>query len=669
MTNDRRYRQIVELLRRYTFEYHSLDRPSVSDDVYDGLIAEAQAYEEANPQKADPNSPTRRVGSQPLDNFVKVKHREPMLSIDHVFDWEEVVAWDQRNQARLAKPQPFSYFVDFKMDGLALSVHYRRGRLQQAITRGDGQTGEEVTINAQTIKNLPLKLPDTKLGQKDLEIRGEVVIYKDSFDRFNSQQKATGQQTYANPRNLAAGTMRQLDSRIAAQRPLVFLAYDLIGSDAPNQKTIFDQLKQLGISHNPQAHLCSDLGHLKRSLKRWSTDSQRQKLRFWSDGIVVRINDRQLYGQLGSVGKSRRGLLAYKYPPTEAITVIEQIMLSIGRTGVITPIAVFRPVVLAGTTIRHASLHNADEIDRLDVRVGDTVVIYKAGEIIPKVARVMTELRPKSSRQFNFVAEIKKQHPDKKFERPEGVVAYRLSDGQRQTPQQLVAAIGHYCSRAALAIEGLGEETAQKLIDNHLVSSLADIYRLKPQEVAKIEGLGPKSAGQLATAIDKARQPALARFLFGLGIDHIGSITAGLLADHYQDLEAFTATDIDELMTIDGIGPKVANSIASWLADPDNRQLLADLASLGVKPQADTNTGQGPLMGLKIVVSGRFDRWERTEIKEVIRQAGGRAQSSLSPKTDYLVVGDKPGRAKIAKAEGLGTKIIDEQKLSELMQG
>ncbi len=385
--NDRqRYRQVVQLLRRYTYEYHSLDQPTVSDAVYDSLLAEAQAYESAHPDRINPNSPTQRVGDQPLTAFRKVGHARPMLSINHALTWEEVVAWQQRLLDRLPAGTKLDYFVDFKMDGLALSLQYRRGHLWRAVTRGDGQTGEEVTANARTIKNLPLELPDTPLGrQPELEVRGEVVIYKQAFDGFNRRQAADAGPTYANPRNLAAGTMRQLDSRIAASRPLVFLAYDLLGTDAPDQVTVCQQLDKLGISHNQAAHLCPDLPSLQRSLQRWSTDRQRRRLRFWADGIVIRVNNRQLGQQLGWIGKAHRGLLAYKYPPTEATAVVEQIMLSIGRTGVVTPIANFQPVQLAGTTIRHASLHNADEIDRLDVRVGDTVVIYKAGEIIPKV--------------------------------------------------------------------------------------------------------------------------------------------------------------------------------------------------------------------------------------------------------------------------------------------
>ena len=308
MISHKRYRQIVQLLKQYTFEYHSLDRPSVSDAVYDSLVAEAQSYEQAHPSRAEPDSPTQRVGSQPLDDFAKVAHRQPMLSISHAFDWQEVIAWDQRNRNRLPNDADLSYLVDFKMDGLALSVHYRGGRLWQALTRGDGQVGEEVTANAQTIKNLPLELPNTDLGRQELEVRGEVVIYQKDFERFNRKQATSGGQTYANPRNLAAGTIRQLDSQIAAQRPLVFLAYDLLGSQATDQITVLKQLSSLGISHNAQAHLCPDLKHLKRSLKRWSTNQQRQKLRFWADGIVIRVNNRQTFQDLGVVGRSPRGI-------------------------------------------------------------------------------------------------------------------------------------------------------------------------------------------------------------------------------------------------------------------------------------------------------------------------------------------------------------------------
>ena len=660
MISSSRYAQVVQLLQGYSYEYHSLDRPSVSDAVYDSLVAEAETYEAAHPDQADPNSPTRRIGDKPLDSFKKASHSQPMLSINHAFDWDEVAAWDGRLRERV-DGRPIDYFVDFKMDGLALSVRYRRGRLETALTRGDGRIGEDVTANAKTIKNLPLKLPASSVGsQPNLEVRGEVVIYKQRFEQFNRRQAEAGQ-AYANPRNLAAGTMRQLDPQIAGQRPLVFLAYDLLGSNAPDQVTVFRQLAELGISHNRAAHHCPDLASLKRSAGRWLADRQRRKLRFWTDGIVIRVNNRRLCRQLGWVGKAHRGLLAYKYPPTEATTVVEQIMLSIGRTGVVTPIAIFRPVQLAGTTIRHASLHNADEVGRLDVRVGDTVVIYKAGEIIPKVGRVLTELRPKRSHRFNFAAELKRQHPTKTFGRPEGVVAYRLVKDQRQGPAQLVASISHYASRAALAIDGLGEETAQRLVDQGLVGGLADLYRLDLTEVADIEGLGQKSAEQLLAAIDASRRPTLTRFLFGLGIDHVGNITADLLANHCRRLDSFARAQADDLMTIDGVGPKVAGSIAGWLAETGNQQALADLQAAGVGPQPiKSPESPGPLAGKKLVVSGRLENWGRTEINEVIRAAGGQAQANLSSQTDYLVVGDKPSPTKLAKAESLGIPVIDE---------
>ena len=670
MNDNQRYRQVVQLLQRYTYEYHSLDRPTVSDAVYDSLVAEAQAYEDAHPGRLNPNSPTQRVGDQPLTAFRKVEHARAMLSINHALTWDEVVAWQQRLLDRLEDGTKLDYFVDFKMDGLALSLQYRRGRLWQALTRGDGRTGEEVTANARTIKNLPLELPNTPLGrQPELEVRGEVVIYKQAFESFNRRQATAKGPAYANPRNLAAGTMRQLDSRIAARRPLVFLAYDLLGTDTPDQVTVFQQLDELGISHNQAAHLCPDLASLRRSLQRWSTDRQRQQLRFWADGLVIRVNNRQLGRQLGWVGKARRSLLAYKYPPTEATAVVEQIMLSIGRTGVVTPIANFQPIQLAGTTIRHASLHNADEIDRLDVRVGDTVVIYKAGEIIPKVDRVLTELRPRRSRRFNFAAELRRQHPGKQFERPPEVVAYRLTSDQRQDSAQLVAAISHYGGRAALAIDGLGEETAQRLVNSGLVSSLADIHRLELTRVVALEGMGEKSANQLLAAIAGSQRPPLGRFLFGLGIDHIGLVTARLLADHYQTLDKFVQSKPDDLMAIDGIGPKVAATIAGWLDRPANRQTLRDLQGLGVKPQPHQApaTDNGRLRRQKLVVSGRLKRWGRAAVREVIRDAGGQIQSSLGPRTDYLVIGDNPGLAKLARAKTLGVTVLTEAQLIELL--
>ena len=418
--NDKRYLKLIELLGRYNYEYHSLDKPTVSDAVYDSFLKQIKDYEARFPNKIDPNSPSQKVGSKPKEVFRKIGHKKPMLSLNDVFDWSGVLSWDKRLkkiQSELTaklKLEKIDYFLDFKMDGLALAVIYENGVLKKAITRGDGRQGEDVSQNAKTIANLPHRLPNSQLGQsRRLEVRGEVVIYKKDFSKFNQGQKAANQAHYANPRNTAAGSLRQLDSKLVAKRPLTFLAYDLIGPKFKSHQEIYQALASLRIPHNSSAKKVATISQLQKEINR--REKIAKKLRFETDGIVVKIDNFKLHQAFGTVGRAPRGALAYKYPPERTTTIIEKIELQVGRTGRVTPVAIFTPSRIAGTIVKRASLHNADEIQRLDVRLGDTVVVYKAGDIIPKVEEVIKKLRPDKSQRFNFEKELKRQHPQLEF--------------------------------------------------------------------------------------------------------------------------------------------------------------------------------------------------------------------------------------------------------------
>ena len=665
-----RYRHIIGLLNRYLYEYHTLDQSSVSDAVYDSLMAEIKAFEAANPGQIEANSPSQRVGGELLDGFIKASHQTPMLGINDVFDLAGIKAWIERLEKIIAetgsshKPD---YWIDLKMDGLALSVIYESGRLVRAITRGDGLVGEDVTTNAKTIKNLPHRLT---AAPGRLEIRGEVVIYKSDFADLNKVQTAAGLEPYANPRNLAAGTIRQLDSRLVSQRPLVFRAYDIIGGGHKTHAIAAEALGKYNISHNQDATVVSNLAEIESQINTWN-DSFRDRLPFWTDGVVIKVNDRRLGDSLGMTARAPRGSLAYKYPAAEATTVVRAINLTIGRTGVVTPVAVCDPVELAGTVVQHASLHNADEIDRLGLRLADTVVLYKAGDIIPKIKNVVSELRPKTAKRFRFSKELARQHPKREFERRPGQVAYRLKMVAAD-PVVLIKRLTHYSARANLAIDGLGEATATALVEAGLVNSIADIYRLEADMIAPLAGFGDKSATALVAAISASKKPSLALFLAGLGIDQVGSEVSRWLTDVYRSVADLRRATVADLAQIDGVGPIRAEIIISWLADPANQALIDDLETVGVRPVATSTTDGSKatsLSGCRVVVSGRLDGQTRQSVRQLILAAGATAPTTVSRQTDYLVVGDQASPQKLKQARQYGVNIISPDQLWEILQG
>ena len=695
---EQRIAKLRELINDYRYHYHVLDESTMSEAAADSLKHELSRLEEEYPELITPDSPTQRVAGKPLDKFTKVRHEKRMISLADVFSEEEVRDWITRNEKLIPGGHIEEFFTDIKMDGLACSLKYRDGVFVQAVTRGDGLVGEDVTLNVKTIENIPLRLAAEKFDtsfegipergsarfsaprpwrraeatrpEKDgmnfseVEVRGEIVIFKKDFDRLNEIQRKRGEAEFANPRNLAAGSIRQLDPKVAASRPLKFIAYDLVTPDRPTWHEAYETLRELGFqtSNEDRVFRADEMKELFRYIG--ELDEYRKGLRFNTDGMVIKINDRAVYDRLGIVGKTPRGAVAYKFPAEESTTVVRDIVISIGRTGAATPVAILDPVQVAGTTVRHASLHNADEIARLDVRIGDTVIIYKAGDIIPQVKEVLLTLRPEGTEAFDYEKAVKRQYPELQFERPAGEVVDR---GRGESSNLILKrAIEYYASEPALNIEGLGEKNVEALIDAGLIGSIADLYRLKESEVAKLERFGELSARNLVTAIEKARTPALGKFITALGIRHVGAATATSLARRFKSLDRLMEVTEEELMTVDDIGEVVAESIVAWFADEDNAKMLEELRGMGVWPQEE-NTDELPLVGQSYIVTGTLAAMGSEEAEDKLRALGATVTSSVSKNTTALIVGEKPGKSKMDKASKMGITTIDEPAFLKLI--
>lgn len=663
-----RLKELKEIMARYSYEYYVLDNPSVSDAVYDGLMRELKNIEATYPELITPDSPTQRVGGEPLDKFKKVRHSSRMLSLNDVFNREDVEAWVKRSE-KLLPGRKHEFFCDIKMDGLACALVYENGKFLQAITRGDGTVGEDVTANVRTIKSVPLHLRNDKKYTSFLsgrtEIRGEIIMHKKDFEQLNREREAAGQPVYANPRNLSAGSIRQLDPKLTATRPLRFKAYDLIRenpTEVPTYQFAYETLRALGISANTQARVFKTVDEVMDFVDTWG--DKRHELPFNTDGLVIKVNDRQLYASLGTVGKNPRAAVAYKYPAEEATTVVKDIVISIGRTGAATPVAVFDPVVVAGTTVQHASLHNADEIARKDIRVGDTVVIFKAGDIIPQVQHVITELRPKKSQKFNMEKELQRQYPELQFERPEGEVVYRVKGATG--PLLLKRGLQHFASKSALDIDTLGEKNVVALVDAGLVKDAADLYTLTKDQVEKLDRFAKISAQKLIDAIAEKKHPELPRFIYGLGIRHVGAQTAIDLAENFGSLDKLADASLEELVAVEGVGEVVAESIVGWFADQDNQELLKKFDQVGLEPVYKSRS-KGPLHDKRFAITGALEGMGRDLAAERIRSLGGTFQSSVGKDTDYLVVGANVGESKLKKAREYGTKQISETELLKII--
>ena len=662
-----RVEKLRQLINDYRYHYHVLDESTMSEAAADSLKHELSQLEEKYPELITPDSPTQRVAGQALDKFTKVTHRVPMISLSDVFDYREVESWISRMRRIIADVSD-EFLCDIKMDGLACSLIYEDGVLVQAVTRGDSRVGEDVTMNVRTIQNVPLRLRENQKFAHFLrgrtEIRGEIVMFKDDFAKLNDKREKAGQPLFKNPRNLAAGTIRQLNPKLVAERPLNFVGYDIIRDNLEDTPTIafgYQMMQELGITTSRQTQVVYGLDEIMDYINHLG--EIRENLPFNTDGAVIKLNDRIAYAELGTVGKTPRAAVAFKFAAEEATTVVKDIVISIGRTGAATPVAVFDPVQVAGTTVQHASLHNADEIARLDVRRGDTVIIFKAGDIIPQVQTVLTDLRPDNTKPIDYKEELRRQYPELEFVRPEGEVVYRAKG--LTGPIILKRSLKHFASKGALDIDTLGEKNVEALVNAGLVADLADIYTLTKEQLLELERFADISAQKLVDAIADKKQPPLERFLFGLGIRHVGVQTAIDLVGKFESLEALETATIDQLRDIDGIGEVVAESLAAWFADEDNLALLEKFTNLGVAPHFEKKLGG--LVGVNFVVTGTLESMSRDEAADKIRSLGGTFQSAVAKDTTYLVAGGKVGASKLAKAKRYGTEVIDEARLRELL--
>lgn len=659
--------KLRNLISDYRYNYHVLDQSTMSEAAADSLKHELSQLEERYPELITPDSPTQRVAGQALDKFSKVEHRSRMTSLSDVFNEAEVRLWVDRMK-RLMPDLSSEYICDIKMDGLACSLVYQDGALQQAVTRGDGMVGEDVTMNVRTIKNVPLRLRDNQKYSHFLrgrtEIRGEIVMFKEEFDQLNSRRAKQGKPLFKNPRNLAAGTIRQLDPGLVSRRPLHFIGYDVIRENVEDTPTIaygYMAMTELGVETSRQTRVVKGVEAIMSYVAH--LDRVRGELKFNTDGAVIKLNDRLQFEGLGVVGKTPRAATAFKFAAEEATTVVKDIVISIGRTGAATPVAVFDPVQVAGTTVQHASLHNADEISRLDVRRGDTVIIYKAGDIIPQVQSVLLDLRPKDTQPINYQDELARQYPELEFFRAEGEVVYRVKGLTGDII--LKRTLQHFASKGALDIDTLGEKNVIALVDAGLVKDLADIYSLTIDDLLGLDRFAEISAKKLVSAIADKKQPSLERFVFGLGIRHVGVQTAIDLVNHFESLESLQNATIDELRSVDGVGVVVAESVAAWFADQDNIKLLEKFKKVGVEPQFKKK--QGGLTGKSFVITGRLESMSRDQAADRVRALGGIFQSAVAKDTDYLVAGGKVGASKLKTAESYGVQVIDEAEFMEML--
>ncbi len=653
---EQRIIKLRELINDYRYHYHVLDESIMSEAAADSLKHELSELEQQFPELITPDSPTQRVAGKALDKFEKVAHAERMISLADVFSEDEVREWLISNEKLAGKITEF--FTDIKMDGLACALHYQDGLLVQAVTRGDGLVGEDVTMNVRTIENIPLRI--TEPGH--VEVRGEIVIFKKDFDALNEKQRRSGEKPFANPRNLAAGSIRQLDPKIAASRKLKFMAYDLVTPNLATHSAAYAKIRELGFRTSGEDKVFSKIEEVFQEIKHLET--YRQTLPFNTDGMVIKINNRQIYQKLGIVGKTPRGAVAFKFPAEEATTRVRDIVISIGRTGAATPVAIFDPVQLAGSTVRHASLHNADEIARLDVRIGDTVIVYKAGDIIPQVKEVLVSLRPETAQPYDYQAALKLQYPELEFERADNEVVYRVKG--ENSDLILKRALQYYASKPALNIDGLGEKNVIVLVDSGLVKSIADLYRLDARRVMQLEGFAQLSAQNLVDAIQASKNPPLNKFITALGIRHVGAQTATTLARGFGSLEKLVDASEEDLLKLPDIGKVVAESILAYFADEDNAKMLRELQELGVHP-ANVNLDNLPLIGKSYVISGTLDSMGREEAEDKLRSLGATITSGVTKTTTALITGAKPGKSKTDKAAKLGIPVISEADLLQLL--
>ena len=663
-------RERVQRLRKeieyHNYRYYVLNDPVISDPEYDALMRELEELERQYPELITPNSPTQRVGAPPLEEFGTVEHTIPMLSLANAFNEEEVLEFDRRVKRFLGTDQDVEYTAEPKMDGVAVEVVYERGELVVGSTRGDGYRGEDITQNIRTIRTIPLFLmEDEEPVPERLAVRGEVYMEIEDFKRLNREREERGEAPFANPRNAAAGSLRQLDPSITARRPLNIFFYgigEVVGREFESQWEVLQTLPKWGLRVNPLVELCPDIQRAVQYYRRIL--DLKDELPYEMDGVVLKVNSFELQRRLGEVSRSPRWAVAFKFPAEEATTRVLDIVVQVGRTGVLTPVALLEPVQVGGVEVKRATLHNMDEIERKDVRVGDTVLVHRAGEVIPEIIKVMKEKRTGKERKF--------QMPDRcpvcgsQVVRFPGEVAYRCIG--ISCPAQLKGRIRHFASRRAMDIDGLGEKLIDQLVEKGLVKDLADIYYLRKEQLVDLERMAEKSAQNLLDAIEKSKDTTLARFLYALGIRHVGEHLAQVLAEHLGSLERFFTVDRDELLQIPEVGPEVAESVVRFFKDEGNRRVIEKMLRAGVRVEEPTEAAEvaRPLEGKVFVFTGALEGITREDAKRLVEQLGGRTASSVSRRVDYVVVGKDPG-SKYDRARELGLTIIDEEEFKRLV--
>lgn len=665
-TIEKQIERLREEIRRHEELYYVNDNPEISDAEYDKLLERLKELEAQHPQLITSDSPTQRVGGRPVEDFPEVVHRRPMLSLDNTYSIDELRAFDQRC-LRLGDGRSLEYVAELKIDGVSIALQYEDQTLKRGVTRGDGRRGEEVTQNARTIRSVPLRLrAKGKALGKHLEVRGEVFIPLSVFEKTNAEREDQGQARFANPRNAAAGTLRQLDSRIVASRKLDLFAYDLIdGERKPfaSHWEALNWLEQAGFRVNPQRVLCSSIEEVIEFCNRM--ESQRDDLGYEIDGLVVKVNSTALQEEFGTTQKAPRWAVAYKYPARQATTKVLSIVVQVGRTGALTPVANLEPVLLAGTTVSRATLHNADEVKRLGVRVGDWVLIEKGGEVIPKVLKVIESKRTGEEKPFRMPRKCPVCRGE--ISRPEGEVVSRCVAAD--CPAQLKGRLLHFASRRAMRIEGLGDSLVDQLVEKNMVHDAGDLYRLTLEDLAGLERMAKKSAANLLEQIETGKSRDLANLVYAVGIRHVGEKTAATLATHFGSLEEFFKATVEELDDIPEIGSTVAQSVRDWFDDAGNVALCERLKAAGVRTEVQRKKKKvldEKFVGKQFVLTGTLKSFTRDDARALIEARGGRVMSSVSKKTDYVVAGEEAG-SKLEKAKELAVAVLNEATFKEML--
>jgi len=661
--------KLREEIRHHEYRYYVLDDPEITDAQFDALMNELKKLEREHPELITPDSPTQRVGGKPREGFVKVPHSVPMLSLDNAYSEEELRNWERRVH-ELSGRKSVEFVCELKLDGMSLALRYEGGKLVRGITRGDGTTGEDVTSNVRTVRSVPLSVAGEKLKKAglpaDFEVRGEMLMPIASFKRMNEEREKHGLSVFANPRNATAGTVRQLEPSITAQRRLDFFGYILIGEGGKaaifdNQWDTLNALDAAGFKVNPRRALAKDFDEVWDFIGQW--EEKRETLPYEIDGVVIKVNEVGLQRQLGFTGKAPRWAIAYKYAARAGITLIEDILVQVGRTGKLTPVAALKPVPIGGTTVSRATLHNMDEIERLGVKICDWVEVERGGDVIPKVTSVVDDKdHPRGHKSFHM--------PEKcpvcggNIARTEGEVDYRCVN--QKCPAKLRETILHFASRGVMNIDGMGDALVTQLTERGLVKDVADIYKLTKADLLSLERMGDKSAQNVLNEIDHSKQLPLERVIFGLGIRFVGERTAQFLAEHFGDLNSLMNAGEEELQQVEEVGPRIAKSIVEFFSEPKNRELVEELRAAGLTLRGKKKERGTKLAGKTFVLTGTLSSLTRDEAKKMIEDAGGKVTGSVSKKTDYVVAGAEAG-SKLDKAKELGVAVIDEEQMRELL--